>query len=159
MIECCNDCSFNFHLSKGAITKFSILYDISLVRNWKRKLKLITLGSERVKQKRKQLTVYCNIKVTICILYKNKVRMLIIIPFSSKMCLITGRSPNMRNDKKKWLKQVLTSAIAWKRDKQEWWAKWSDTCGLSYAFWQYYGICKIPSTGAGPTEINSKLLL
>ena len=28
---------------------FSILYDISLVRNWKRKLKLITLGSERVK--------------------------------------------------------------------------------------------------------------
>ena len=44
-----NDCSINFHLSKLSIAKFSILYDISLVRDWKRKLRLITLGSERVK--------------------------------------------------------------------------------------------------------------
>ena len=44
-----NDCSINFHLSKLSIAKFSILYDISLVRDWRRKLKLITLGSERVK--------------------------------------------------------------------------------------------------------------
>ena len=43
-----NDCSINFHLSKLSTAKFSILYDISLVRDWKRKLKLITLGSERV---------------------------------------------------------------------------------------------------------------
>ena len=42
-----NDCSIKFHLSKLSIAKFSILYDISLVRDWKRKLKLITLGSER----------------------------------------------------------------------------------------------------------------
>ena len=45
-----NDCSINFHLSKLSTTKFSILYDISLVRDWKRKLKLITLESERVKE-------------------------------------------------------------------------------------------------------------
>ena len=44
-----NDCSISFHLSKLSIAKFSILYDISLVRDWRRKLKLITLGSERVK--------------------------------------------------------------------------------------------------------------
>ena len=43
-------CSINFHLSKLSTAKFSILYDISLVRNWKRKLKLITLGSERVNE-------------------------------------------------------------------------------------------------------------
>ena len=43
-----NDCSINFHQSKLSIAKFSILYDISLLRDWKRKLKLITLGSERV---------------------------------------------------------------------------------------------------------------
>ena len=41
-----NDCSVNFHLSKLSIAKLSILCDISLVRDWKRKLKLITLGSE-----------------------------------------------------------------------------------------------------------------
>ena len=46
-----NDCSINFHLTKLSIAKFSILYDISLVRGWKRKLRLITLGSERVKTK------------------------------------------------------------------------------------------------------------
>ena len=45
-----NYCSVNFYLSKLSIAKFSILYDISLVRDWKRKLKLITLGSERVKE-------------------------------------------------------------------------------------------------------------
>ena len=39
----------SFHLSKVSKAKFSLLYDISLVRNWRRKLKLITLGSERVK--------------------------------------------------------------------------------------------------------------
>ena len=39
-----NDCSVNFHQSKLSIAKFSILYDISLVRDWKRKLKLITPG-------------------------------------------------------------------------------------------------------------------
>ena len=44
-----NDCSINFHLSKLSIAKFSILYDISLVRDWKRTLELITLGSERYK--------------------------------------------------------------------------------------------------------------
>ena len=44
-----NYCSINFHLSKLSNAKFSILYHISLVRDWKRKLKLITLGSERVK--------------------------------------------------------------------------------------------------------------
>ena len=44
-----NDCSVNFHLSKLSVAKFSVLYDISLVRDWKRKFKLITLGSERVK--------------------------------------------------------------------------------------------------------------
>ena len=44
-----NDCLINFHLSKLSIAKFSILCDISLVRDWKRKLKLITLGSDRVK--------------------------------------------------------------------------------------------------------------
>ena len=44
-----NDFSINFHLSKLSIAKFSILYDISLVRDWKRKLKLITLASEGVK--------------------------------------------------------------------------------------------------------------
>ena len=38
------DCSVNFHLSKLSIAKFSILYDIFLVRDWKRNLKLITLG-------------------------------------------------------------------------------------------------------------------
>ena len=37
-----NDCSINFHLSKLSTVKFSILYDISLVSDWKRKLKLIT---------------------------------------------------------------------------------------------------------------------
>ena len=37
-----------FHLSKLSIAKFSILYDIPLVKDWKRKLKLITLESERV---------------------------------------------------------------------------------------------------------------
>ena len=30
-----DDCSINFHLSKLSNTKFSILYDISLVRDWK----------------------------------------------------------------------------------------------------------------------------
>ena len=44
-----NYCSVNFHLSKLSIAKFLILYDVSLVRDWKRTLKLITLGSERVK--------------------------------------------------------------------------------------------------------------
>ena len=44
-----NDSSINFRLNKLSIAKFSILYDISLVRDWKRKLKLITLGSETVK--------------------------------------------------------------------------------------------------------------
>ena len=38
-----NDCSINFHLSKLSI---SILYDISLVRDWKIKLKLTTVASE-----------------------------------------------------------------------------------------------------------------
>ena len=42
------DSSISFHLSKLSNAKFSILYDISLVRDSKRKLKLITLGSERV---------------------------------------------------------------------------------------------------------------
>ena len=42
------DSSISFHLSKLSNAKFSILYDISLVRDWKRKLWLITLGSERV---------------------------------------------------------------------------------------------------------------
>ena len=46
-----NDCSVNFHLSKLSVAKFSVLYDISLVRDWKRKFKLITLGSERVLSK------------------------------------------------------------------------------------------------------------
>ena len=40
-----NDCSINFHLSKLSNAKFSILYVISLVRDWQRKF----LGSERVK--------------------------------------------------------------------------------------------------------------
>ena len=45
-----NDCSINFHRSKLSIAKlFSIPYDISLVRDGKRKLKLVTFGSERVK--------------------------------------------------------------------------------------------------------------
>ena len=44
-----NGCSVNFHLSKLSIAKFSILYDISLVRDQKRRLRLITFGSERVK--------------------------------------------------------------------------------------------------------------
>ena len=44
-----NDCSINFHLNKLSIDKFSILYYISLVWDWKIKLKLITLGSKRVK--------------------------------------------------------------------------------------------------------------
>ena len=43
-----NDCSINFHLSKLSIARFSILYDISLVRDRKRKLKLITFESERL---------------------------------------------------------------------------------------------------------------
>ena len=50
-----NDCSINFHLSKLSNAKFSILYVISLVRDWQRKLKLITLGSERVKYYNKKL--------------------------------------------------------------------------------------------------------
>ena len=44
------DSSINFHLSQLSNAKFSILYDISLVRDWKRKSWLITPGSERVKQ-------------------------------------------------------------------------------------------------------------
>ena len=44
------DSSISFHLSKLSNAKFSILYDISLVRDWKRKSWLITAGSERVKQ-------------------------------------------------------------------------------------------------------------
>ena len=44
-----SDCSISLHLSKLSIAKFSILYDISLMRDWKRTLKLITLGSERIK--------------------------------------------------------------------------------------------------------------
>ena len=42
------DSLISFHLSKLSNAKFSILYDISLVRHWKRKLKLITLGSGTV---------------------------------------------------------------------------------------------------------------
>ena len=66
-----NDCSINFHLSKLSIAKFSILYDISLVRDWKRKLKLITPGSERVKegtlfsQLSSEQTIYCQILHTV----------------------------------------------------------------------------------------------
>ena len=35
-------------IAQSTIAKFSILYDIPLVSDWKRKLKSITLGSERV---------------------------------------------------------------------------------------------------------------
>ena len=55
-----NDCSINFHLSKLSNAKFSILYDISLVRDWKRKLKLITLGSERVNVFCKRMKKQCD---------------------------------------------------------------------------------------------------
>ena len=48
------DISISFLLSKLSNAKFSILYDISLVRDWKRKLKLITPGSERVKYYRER---------------------------------------------------------------------------------------------------------
>ena len=41
------DSSISFHLSKLSNAKFSILYDISLVRDWKRKVWLITPGSEK----------------------------------------------------------------------------------------------------------------
>ena len=40
------DSSISFQLSKLSNAKFSILYDISLVRDWKRKLWPITPGSE-----------------------------------------------------------------------------------------------------------------
>ena len=43
------DSSISFHLSKLSNTKVSILYDISLARDWKRKSWLITPGSERLK--------------------------------------------------------------------------------------------------------------
>ena len=45
------DSSISFHLSKLSNAKLSILYDIHvyLVRHWKKKLKLITLGSQRIK--------------------------------------------------------------------------------------------------------------
>ena len=54
-----NDCSINFHLSKLSIAKFSILYYISLVRDWKRKLKLIPFGSERVKPQENEVGFAC----------------------------------------------------------------------------------------------------
>ena len=38
-----NNCSVNFYLSKLSIAKFSILYDIPLVRDWKRKLNFINM--------------------------------------------------------------------------------------------------------------------
>ena len=43
-----NDCSINFHLIKLSTAKFSILYDASLVRDGKRTLTLITVGSKRI---------------------------------------------------------------------------------------------------------------
>ena len=42
------DSSISFYLSKLSNAKFTILYNIYLVRDFKRKLKLITPGSERV---------------------------------------------------------------------------------------------------------------
>ena len=52
MIEWCSEkWLFNQLSSEQTIAKFSILYDISLVRDWKRKSWLITPGSERVKQR------------------------------------------------------------------------------------------------------------
>ena len=53
------DSSVSFYLSKLSNAKFSILYDISLVRDWKRKLKLITVGSERVKGADSATTLSC----------------------------------------------------------------------------------------------------
>ena len=43
--------SISFHLRKLSNAKFSILYDISLVKDWKRKLWLITPGSGRVEDR------------------------------------------------------------------------------------------------------------
>ena len=51
MYEWCSeniDSLISFHLSKLSNAKFSILYDITLVRDWKRKSWLITSGSEIV---------------------------------------------------------------------------------------------------------------
>ena len=42
------DSSISSHLSKLSNTKFFILYDIYLVRDWKRKFWLVTPGSGRV---------------------------------------------------------------------------------------------------------------
>ena len=43
------DSSTSFHLSKLSNAKFSLLYDVYMVRDWRRKLRLIALWSERVK--------------------------------------------------------------------------------------------------------------
>ena len=45
-----NNSSISFHLSKLSNAKFSILYDMFLVRDWKRKSWQITPGSERVEK-------------------------------------------------------------------------------------------------------------